>query len=105
MPSILVKISRSMEGKLFLRYSTHGFVCKAQQKVRKYCFYAKKKIYILLVTKIDKYKKKKTKPTHAKAERTRQHVQDFLVPFTTRQNRKAFSTPTIVLKINIILGQ
>lgn len=68
MPSILVKISRSMEGKLFLRYSTHGFVCKAQQKVRKYCFYAKKKIYILLVTKIDKYKKKTTKPTHAKAE-------------------------------------
>lgn len=103
MPSILVKISRSMEGKLFLN-STHGFVCKAQQKVRKYCFY-EKNIYILLVTKIDKYKKKKTKPTHAKAERTRQHVQDFLVPFTTRQNRKASSTPTVVLKINIILGQ
>lgn len=56
-PSILVKISRSMEGKLFLN-STHGFVCKAQQKVRKYCFY-EKNIYILLVTKIDKYKKKK----------------------------------------------
>lgn len=62
MPSILVKISRSMEEKLFLRYSTHGFVCKAQRKVRKYCFY-EKNIYILLVTKIDKYKKKKTRPT------------------------------------------